>query len=219
MPKYLKITRLRASNAICAHSAQDHTRNAPSARRTHSTTATVKLRLQAILDFHVYEPPLLLLHARSNSHDMSALASQVRHTRQQHSTAAATVALHVYAGGASARAGRARAATAAARARARAPAHPSPRGWARRARTRRAVATPSCSAVVMSTRRLLHYGAIDDPCKMTYSRMAFFSRPCDSREARAKSAAHVHTQQLSEHARVSSSSGSQHAHEWPWHKQ
>ena len=129
------------------------------------TTAKVKLRLQAALDFHVYEPPLLLLHARSNSHDMSALASQVRHTRQQHSTAAATVALHVYAGGASARAGRARAATAAARARARAPAHPSPRGCrARRAPARRALTTP-CSTVVMSMRRPLDYGEIDYPAK------------------------------------------------------
>ena len=50
----------------------------------------------------------------------------------------------------------------------------------------------------MSTRRALDYGEIDAPCKMTYSRMAFFSRPCDSCETRAKIAAHVHAQQLSE---------------------
>ena len=162
MPKILKNARIVGSTSDPLHTSP-HTHDAPPL-----TTAKVKLRLQAALDFHVYEPPLLLLRARSNSQDMSALASQVRHTRQQHSTAAATVALHVYAGGTSARAGRARAATAAARAHARAPAHPSPRGWARRAQTRRAVATPSDSAVVMSTRRLLHYGAIDDPCKMTY---------------------------------------------------
>ena len=139
-----KNTEKRAHRGLWAAQARSvphrpaHARHAPPL-----TTAKVKLRLQATLGFHVFEPPLLLLHARSNSHDMSALASQVRHTRQQHSTAAATVALHVYAGGASARAGRARAATAAARAHAHAPAHPSPRGWARRARTRRAVATPS----------------------------------------------------------------------------
>jgi hypothetical protein len=44
--------------------------------------------------------------------------------------------------------------------------------------------------------RALDYGEIDAPCKMTYSRMAFFSRPCDSCETRAKIAAHVHAQQL-----------------------
>ena len=46
---------------------------------------------------------------------------------------------------------------------------------------------------------------------MTYSRMAFFSRPCGSCEARAKIAAHVHAQQLSRGARLSSR---QRAHKW-----
>ena len=90
------------------------------------------------------------------------------------------------------RAGRARAATVVARARARAPAHPSPRGCrAQRARARRARATPSTSAVAMSTPRPLQYGESGDPCKMTYSIMAFFSRPCSSCKARAKVVVHA----------------------------
>ena len=42
----------------------------------------------------------------------------------------------------------------------------------RRARRARA------SAAANSKRRPLQYGENDDPCKMTYSRMAFFGRPC-----------------------------------------
>ena len=34
------------------------------------------------------------------------------------------------------------------------------------------------SAAANSTRRPLHYGEHDDPCKMAYSRMAFLSRAC-----------------------------------------
>jgi hypothetical protein len=215
MPKILKKRAHHASGSTSGRlHTGPHTHDAPPL-----TTANVKLCLQATLDFHVSEPPLLSLRARSNSQDMSALASQS--DTRGNSTAAATVALRVYAGGASrpARAGRARTATGVARARARAPAHPSPRGCrAPRAPARRAVAAPSCSAVVMSTRRPLDYGETDHPCKMTYSRMAFSSRPCCSCEAGAKIAAHVHAQQLSEGARVSSSSSSQHAHEWPWHQ-
>ena len=40
--------------------------------------------------------------------------------------------------------------------------------------------------------RTLHNGESDDPCKMTYSIMAFFSRPCSSCKARAKKNFRIH---------------------------
>ena len=70
MPKILKNARIVGSTSDPLHTSP-HTHDAPPL-----TTAKVKLRLQAALYFHVYEPPLLLLRARSNSQDMSALASQ-----------------------------------------------------------------------------------------------------------------------------------------------
>ena len=42
-----------------------------------------------------------------------------------------------------------------------------------------------------STRRPLQYGESDDPSKMTYSRMAFFGRPCSFCKGRAKILVHA----------------------------
>ena len=72
---------------------------------------------------------------------------------------------------------------------------------------------PSCSAVAMSTPRPLHNGELDDPCKMTYSRMAFSSRPCGLLRRKHAQMWHTPARQLSahEHESAAAATGSTHA--------
>jgi hypothetical protein len=42
----------------------------------------------------------------------------------------------------------------------------------------------------------LHYGESDEPCKMTYSRMAFCGRPCCFRRCQQKCQRHMHAQRV-----------------------
>ena len=122
-PKILKKRAHHGTRAAQAAQSTPH-RDRPARRRTHGapppTTAKVKIRLQATLDFHVCRPPLLLLRARSQRTSGESVAS-LSSTARDSTAAAQRLSLvpprRARRARPASRAGKARAATVVARAR------------------------------------------------------------------------------------------------------